>query len=101
MGAQVGRMNLDEVEREARERGYINGALHRGELWPIGTLVRWKGPNSRTTYRIVGHRSGGLPPNMSFGVELASLNPTKLGPAKLQRRNPFWTSIEFLRKVSH
>jgi hypothetical protein len=81
--------------RQARLQGLIAGAVHRGDVWPTGTLVRWKGPKSKVTYRISGIRTQGnrTAPPLSFEVQLTPFTP---GPG----RSVLWTSCEYLREVS-
>lgn len=85
---------LEQMQREARRTGLNNGAVARGEAWPQGTLVHWKGKNSKVTYRITGIRPNGghLDADHGFTVQCTPLRP---GPG----RSVFWTSIEYLRKV--
>lgn len=86
--------DAEDARQVARERGLAAGAVRRGEAWDIGTLVRWKGKNSKVTYRITGIRAsaGHLDADHGFDVECTPLQP---GPG----RSVFWTSIEYLRKV--
>lgn len=80
--------------KQARLNGIISGAIHRGEVWPVGTLVRWGGKNTKVTYKITGIRPNGghIDSDHGFSVQLT---PLEKGPG----RSVFWTSIEYLRKV--
>lgn len=47
---------MQRLQRTLREQGLINGAIHRGELLPVGTTVRW-GSNPKSVRRtVLGHR---------------------------------------------
>jgi len=84
-----------ELRRHARLAGLIAGAVHRGDVWPVGTLVRMAGKKSKHTYRITAIRTAGnrTSPPLAFDVQLTPLSP---GPG----RSVFWTSCEYLREVS-
>lgn len=77
------------LRRQARRAGEAAGALYRGEVWPIGTLVRAKGPKSKVTYRVSGHMKHG----QDWCVEITPLQP---GPG----RSVYNTNIQYLRQVS-
>jgi hypothetical protein len=84
----------EKLRRQARYAGLIAGAVHRGDVWPVGTLVRMAGKKSKHTYRItairtVGHRTSAP---LAFDVQLTPLTP---GPG----RYVFWTDCEYLREV--
>jgi hypothetical protein len=91
------RTEEETLRRQARLQGLIAGAVYRGDVWPVGTLVRMKGPKSKITYRITAIRSEGnrTTDPLDFTVQLTPLQPTT-GPG----RSIFWTSIQYLRQVS-
>lgn len=80
----------EEVRASARLNGLISGALHRGEVWPVGTLVRWKGRRSKNTYRVTGIHL--VPGTERFLMQITPLNP---GPG----RGECNTAMEYLRVV--
>jgi hypothetical protein len=69
-------------------KGLQAGAIHRGEAWPIGTLVRWKGAHSKHTYRVTDI----VPFGPRWSVQITPLTP---GPG----RSRVSTEIRYLRKV--
>lgn len=80
---------------DAQRRGFIAGAIHRGEAWPVGTKVRMAGKNSKVDYYVTGVRGNGAWADGRYGwaVELTPIGGTRPGVST------FWTSIEYLRKV--
>lgn len=76
---------------EARKRALIAGAVHRGEVPRIGTLVRLPGKNGLprpTAYRVtqIARRGGG------YEVLVASTRATK-------RVRPVWIAAELVTPV--
>jgi hypothetical protein len=78
----------EALRRQARQAGLAAGAVHRGEAWPLGTLVRWKGPKSKHTYEVTDIRPFGP----RWCVQITPLTP---GPGRSQVS----TEIRYLRKV--
>jgi hypothetical protein len=84
----------EQAEAEARFRGLVSGAIHRGELLPLGTLVRF-GRSGKVVYRIERYGVRILDP-LRFDVQLVNTVPSPEGQGGW---NSFWTDPAELRVV--
>lgn len=80
---------VDDPRSEARKRGLISGALHRGEVWPVGTRVKWS-RTSKVVYVIDDTRVVGRAPHEAFHVHLTPEGGVRRGVTA------FWTSVDQL-----
>lgn len=66
---------MEDPRIESRKRGLISGAIRRGELPALGTLVRWntKGEPAAGRFRVDKHRLLG---DGQFRMHITSIKPS-------------------------